>query len=136
MTALEYYPSFTSYSDNHGNTAEGLMKDVSGIDVKFDSPIFRPGDKLEIRVRAEDPRDRKLEVAFRRSFWERTPPLPTKTINSGDEAVLVWEITDQDVGAGVRFRLGLTALGTEYHRMNSSDQILSISYRIDPPADY
>jgi len=136
MDELTHYPSFVSFSDDKGNSREDLVRDTNNRSIKFETPTLRPGDKIQMRVKASDPKGRKMEISFRRGIMGRKGEPPAQVVSDGEEAVFDWTITAKEVGQGRTFSIYLRTLGTEYHRMNVSDQILSIDYAVDPPEGY
>lgn len=137
-SGLDYYPIFTHFQDNHGNSHSGLEEDRATVYNLVRDTNLRPGDRIEVRVIAQDPRGRDMSIRFgpSRSTTSQDPQThQRKTVTSGEEAVFTWEVEEKDVSHA--FRARLTSIGSEYHRSKQNyDQELFLSYTVLPPEGY
>lgn len=136
MSELEYYPSFTSYSDNHGILRENLTRDSLFMGVPTGVTV-RPGDIVEMDLWATHPRDKQMRIHAWVSDKTRTSLGRSQVLDSGEKASFTWGVDESQVMASCTIGFYLFTVDPDYTRSSRDhDQHLEATYRVDPPADY
>lgn len=118
---MKYYPEIDQIVDSFGNRIRPAMD--TGV-------VLRPGDEISFKCVGTDPQGRDLS-------WVMYTAAPTGGLKEtdfveGQEAVLTWSVSDEDVRERAVVSIRLVSSGP-YHRHGSWDHEYLFSYRVDPP---
>lgn len=129
--AGDLYPRIESIRDSLGTSIEESARGdyfVSG-SVRKTTLVLHPGQVLTFECLGTDPQGRDLRWEISANYSRFTA---FTVATSGEQAVLEWPVSEDDVSERTWVTIKLTAQDAKYHRLGDHDHRATFSYRVRP----